>query len=216
MEELSLADLPQPPLFKLAGDAGEDVFETAEVGGEPATVGAVFGSRQLAEEFSEGAADYGMPSFAGLVPRELGDWGAVEAYALSGEGYVLVVSEGGTGLFHAGDVAGRAAERTGEMPFPLYVISDQRGEAPLVSVEDEEGTLSVAPLFSSPEKARVFREHAQHLELPDRLATIEDADGLRRHALVARQAGAGYAVVDPERGDAEAIPVEDLIRAPAG
>lgn len=216
VEELSLADLPQPPLFKLTGDAGEDAFEAAEVGGEPATVGAVFGSRELAEEFSAGAAGYGMPSFAGLAPRELGDWEAVEGYALSGEDYVLVVSERGTGLFHAGDVAGRAAEKAGEMPFPLYVIADERGEAPLVSVEDEEGTLSVAPLFSSPERARVFREHAGHLELPDQLATIEDADGLRRHALVARQAGAGYAVVDPERGEAEAIPVEDLISAPGG
>jgi hypothetical protein len=35
---------------------------------------------------------------------------------------------------------------------------------------------------------------------------------LRRHALVARQAGALYAVVDPESGLTEAIPIEDLIR----
>jgi hypothetical protein len=34
---------------------------------------------------------------------------------------------------------------------------------------------------------------------------------LRRHALVARQAGAGLAVIDPESGLTEAIPVEELI-----
>jgi hypothetical protein len=35
---------------------------------------------------------------------------------------------------------------------------------------------------------------------------------LRRHALVAQQAGAGYAVVDPESGLTDAIPIEELIR----
>jgi hypothetical protein len=118
-----------------------------------------------------------------------------------------VVSEAGTGLFHAGDVAQRAAE----IPFPLYVISDERGEAPLISVEAGNEVL-VAALFSSPEKARAFREKASHLDLPDRLGSIEDRDGLRRHALVARQAGAGYAVVNPESGLTEAIPLEELIR----
>jgi len=51
-----------------------------------------------------------------------------------------------------------------------------------------------------------------HLDLPDALGTIDDAEGLRRHALVARQAGADYAVLDPESGMSEAIPVEELIR----
>jgi hypothetical protein len=93
---------------------------------------------------------------------------------------------------------------------PLYVISDEIGESPLISVEREE--VLVAPLFSSPERARAFREQASHLDLPDRLGSIEDREGLRRHALVARQAGAGYAVVDPESGLTEAIPIEELIR----
>jgi hypothetical protein len=70
----------------------------------------------------------------------------------------------------------------------------------------------VAALFSVPEKARAFKENASHLNLPDGLATIDDADGLRRHALVARQAGADYAVIDPEAGTIEAIPVEELIQ----
>jgi hypothetical protein len=69
----------------------------------------------------------------------------------------------------------------------------------------------VAALFSSPEKARAFRERAAHLNLPDKLGTIGDAGGLRRHALVARQAGADYAVIDPEAGTTEAIPIEELI-----
>jgi hypothetical protein len=122
---------------------------------------------------------------------------------------VLVVSGAGTGLFHAGDLAHRAAEEEG-VPLPLYVISDEIGESPLISVEREE--VLVAPLFSSPERARAFREQASHLDLPDRLGSIEDREGLRRHALVARQAGAGYAVVDPESGLTEAIPIEELIR----
>jgi hypothetical protein len=70
----------------------------------------------------------------------------------------------------------------------------------------------VAPLFGSPEAARAFREGAAHLRLPEGLGRIEDRDGLRRHALVAREAGAGYAVLDPGAGYADAIPLEDLIR----
>jgi hypothetical protein len=123
-----------------------------------------------------------------------------------------VVSERGTGLFHAEDVAQRAAEEAGEIPFPLYVVSDESGEAPLITVETTGEEVLVATLFSSPEKARAFREKASHLSLPDRLGSIEDRDGLRRHALVAQQAGAGYAVVDPESGLTDAIPIEELIR----
>jgi len=70
----------------------------------------------------------------------------------------------------------------------------------------------VAALFSAPEKARAFKERAAHLDLPDSLGTIDDADGLRRHALVAQQAGADYAVIDPESGHTEAVPVEELLR----
>ncbi len=210
--ELSLDELPGPPLFKLAGGEGEDAFAETVVGDEPSKVGVLFSSRRLAEEFSEDAAEFGLAELSGLVPRELADWGAVEAYAASGQDHVLVVSEGGTGLFHAEDVARRAAEAAGEMPFPLYVISDERGEAPLISVGSGGEEILVAALFSSPQKARAFREKAAHLDLPDRLGNIEDQDGLRRHALVARQAGAGYAVVDPESGLSEAIPVEELIR----
>jgi hypothetical protein len=97
------------------------------------------------------------------------------------------------------------------MPLPLYLISDEGGEAPLISVETEEGEVLVAALFSTPEKARVFRERAPHLDLPESLGAIDDEDGLRRHALVARQAGADYAVIDPESGLIKAIPVEELI-----
>jgi hypothetical protein len=125
---------------------------------------------------------------------------------------VIFVSERGSALFHAGDIAHLAAERAGEIPLPLYLISDEKGEAPLISVETEEEEVLVAALFSTPEKARVFRQRAAHLSLPDGLGTIDDADGLRRHALVARQAGADYAVVDPETGTTEAIPIEELIR----
>jgi len=108
-------------------------------------------------------------------------------------------------------VAGRAAEVAGEIPFPLYLISDEGGEAPLVSVAVEGGEVLVAALFSSTERARAFRERATHLGLPGSLATIEDRDGLRRHALIAREAGATYAVVDPQSGLTEALPVEELI-----
>jgi hypothetical protein len=206
--ELRLDEVPRPPLFKLTGEGGEDVFGETPVGGEPSKVGALFSSRDIAEEFTAKAGAFGLEALAGLVPVELADWSAVEVYAASGQDYVLVVSGAGTGLFHAGDLAHRAAEE--EVPFPLYVISDEIGESPLISVEREE--VLVAPLFSSPERARAFREQASHLDLPDRLGSIEDWEGLGRHALVARQAGAGYAVVDPESGLTEAIPIEELIR----
>jgi hypothetical protein len=209
---LSLEDLPRPPLYKLGGEDGEDAFQETAVGGEEARVGALFASRVLAEEFSLEAETLGMGALAGLEPVEIAGWGAVEDYASSGQDYVLVVSEKGTGLFHAGDVAQRAAEGAWEIPLPLYVISDERGEAPLISVDAGGEVVLVAALFSSPERARAFRVKASHLDLPDRLGNVEDRDGLRRHALVARQAGADYAVVDPEAGLTEAIPVEDLIR----
>ena len=209
---LSLGDLPRPPLFKLAGEDAEDAFQETAVGGEDAKVGALFASRVLAEEFSLEAEALGMEALSGLEPVEVAGWGAVEDYAASGQDYVLVVTEMGTGLFHAGDVAQRAAEEARDIPLPLYVISDERGEAPLISVDAGGEEVLVAALFSSTERARAFREKAPHLDLPDRLGNIEDRDGLRRHALVARQAGADYAVVDPEAGLTEAIPVEDLIR----
>ena len=209
--ELTLDHLPRPPLYKLADPEGRDVFQQTDVGGERATVAALFSDRELAGEFSAGAAGHGMEDLAGLDPRQLPDWEAVEAYALSGADFVLVVSEEGVGLFHAGDVARRASERAGEMPFPLYVISDEGGEAPLISVEVDDGEVLVATLFSSPEGARAFRDRAAHLALPDSLGTIDDSDGLRRHALVARDAGAAYAVVDPESGLTEATPIEELI-----
>ena len=210
--DLRLEEIPPPPLFKLARGGGEDVFEETEVGGEGSRVGALFATWDLAEEFSAGAEEFGMQALSGLEPRRLGDWGAVEVYAASGADYLLVVSEKGTGLFHAGDVARRAAEAVGEIPFPLYVISDERGEAPLISVQTDGEEALVAALFSSPERAGAFRERASHLELPGSLGNIEDQDGLRRHALVARQAGAAYVVIDPESGLTEAIPVEELIR----
>ena len=210
--ELSLDELPRPPLYRLVDEEGRDVFQGTEVGGEPATVGVLFADPELAREFAAGASEHGMEALSGLEPRELGDWGALEVFASAGEDYVLVISRGGTGLFHAGDVALRAAERAAEIPLPLYLISDERGEAPLLSVETDEGEVLVAALFSTPEKARAFKERAAHLDLPDSLGTIDDADGLRRHALVAQQAGADYAVIDPESGYTEAIPLEELIR----
>ena len=210
--ELGLEELPNPPLYRLVDGEGRDVYAETGVGGEPASVGVLFGSEELAREFSAGASEYGMAIFAGLEPRPLGDWGAAEVFASAGEDYVLVISTSGTGLFHAADVARLAAERSREMPFPLYLISDERGEAPLITVETEEGEVLVAALFSSPEKARAFKTRAVHLDLPDALGTIDDADGLRRHALGAQQAGADYAVLDPESGMTEAIPVEELIR----
>jgi hypothetical protein len=209
--DLRLDELPRTPLYRLVNEEGREVFQEIGVGGEPATVGVLFSDEEIAREFSAGVSEHGMDALAGLVPGELGDWSAVEVFAVAGEDYVLVVSGSGTGLFHASDVAIKAAERAREIPFPLYLISDERGEAPLISVETEEGEVLVAALFSTPEKARAFREKAAHLDLPDSLGTIDDEDGLRRHALVARQAGADYAVVDPESGLTEAIPVEKLI-----
>jgi hypothetical protein len=209
--ELSLDDLPSPPLFKLVDPEGRDVFQRTGVGGETARVGALFSDRELAGEFSARAAEHGMENLSGLDPRALSDWGAVERFALSGADFVLVVSGRGAGLFHAGDVAQKAEEMAGEIPFPLYMFSDETGEAPLITVEVEDGEVLVAALFSSPENASDFRERAAHLNLPDSLGTIEDRDGLRRHALIAHEAGATYAVVDPASGLTEAIPVEELI-----
>jgi hypothetical protein len=209
--ELTLDDLPRPPLFKLVDPEGRDVIQETEVGGESAFVGALFSDRELAGEFSAGAAAHGMADLSGLDPRQLPDWGSVEDFALSGADYLLVVSEAGAGLFHAGDVARKAQELEGEIPFPLYLISDERGEAPLISVEVDDGEVLVAALFSSLQKARDFRERAAHLDLPNSHGTIEDRGGLRRHALVAREAGAAYAVVDPASGLTEAIPIEELI-----
>jgi hypothetical protein len=210
--ELTLDDLPRPPLFKLVNPEGDDVFQETLVGGENALVGALFSDRELAGEFSSGAAAHGMESLSGLDPRQLPDWSSVQDFALSGAGYLLVVSGAGAGLFHAEDVAQRAEELAGEIPFPLYLISDERGEAPLISVEVDDGEVLVAALFSSPQNASDFRERAAHLDLPDSHGTIEDRDGLRRHALVAREAGATYAVIDPASGLTEAIPIEELIQ----
>ena len=210
--ELSLEELPNPPLYRFVDQEGQDVYAETGVGGEPASIGVLFASEELAREFSAGVSEYGMDVFVGLEPRPLGDWGSVEVFASAGEDYVLVISASGTGLFHASDVARLAAERAREMPLPLYLISDERGESPLITVDTEEGEVLVAALFSSPEKARAFKIQAVHLDLPDALGTIDDAEGLRRHALVARQAGADYAVLDPESGMTEAIPVEELIR----
>jgi len=208
--ELTLDDLPRPPLFRLADPEGRDVFQITEVGGERAEVGALFSDRELAGEFSAGAAAHGMENLSGLDPRELPDWASVEVFALSGAEYVLVVSEKGAGLFHADDVARKAQELSGEIPFPLYLISDEGGEAPLISVEVDEGEVLVAALFTSPEHARDFHKRAAHLDLPAGLGTIEDGEGLRRHALVAREAGAEYAVIDPVSGLTEAIPIAEL------
>jgi hypothetical protein len=209
---LSLDELPSPPFFKLVAECGEDVFEETAVGDELSKVGALFATWDLAEEFSTAAEEFGIGAFSGLEPEEIEDWGEVEIYAASGEDYVLVVSERGTGLFHADDVARHASEKVEEIPLPLYLFSDERGEAPLISVETGGEEVLVAALFSSPEMARTFRERASHLGLPESLGTLEDRDGLRRHALVAQQAGADYAVIDPESGLTEAIPVEELIR----
>ena len=209
--ELTLDDLPRPPFFKLVQADGRDAAQRTEVGGEGATVAALFSDRELAGEFSAGAPSHGMETLAGADPRELPDWVAVENFALSGTDYVLLVSGDGVGLFHAGDVARKAAERAGEIPFPLYVIAYENGEAPLITVEVDGGEVLISTLFGSPEGARLFRENAAHLNLPESLGTIEDAEGLSRHALVARQAGAEYAVVDPESGLTEAMPIEELI-----
>ncbi len=212
--ELTLDDLPRPPFYRLADEEGRDVYAETEVGGEPAKkVGTLLASRELAEEFSVRATEFGMHALAGTVVRELKDWDAVEAYAGGRQDYVVFVSEMGSALFHAGDVARHAAGRAAEVPLPLYLISDEKGEVPLISVETDEGggasEVLVAALFSTPEKARAFKEKAAHLDLPDGLGKIDDEDGLRRHALVARRAGADYAVIDPESGATEAIPLEE-------
>src|ERR671921_2024237 len=91
--ELTLVDLPRPPLFKLVDPEGDDVFQETEVGGERARVGALFSDRELAGEFSAGAAAHGMEDLSGLDPRLLPDWASVEGFALSGADYLLVVSE---------------------------------------------------------------------------------------------------------------------------
>lgn len=211
--ELKLENLPRPPLFTLVDDEGREVFQETEVSGEPGRkVGVLFPDRELAAEFSGGAEELGMEDFAGTSVRELAGWEEIEIYAAGGADYVVFISAGGSGIFHASDVAQHAAGRAGEMPLPLYVLSDERGEAPLITVESGGEEITVAALFSSPEKAKAFREQAAHLGLPEGLGEISDEDGIRRHALVARQAGAEYAVLDPEAGLAEAIPIEDLIR----
>lgn len=210
--ELTLDGLPRPPVFRLVDADGYDVHAGVVIGGESAMVAVLFEDEELAREFSAGAGEYGMEALAGLEPRGLADWGAVEVFAASGEDYVLVVARGGTGLFHADDVARRAAEEDAALPLPLYVITGEGGEAPLITVETggEEAAV-VTALFGTPEGARAFREAAPHLGLPEGLGRIDDRDGLRRHALVAKGAGAGYAVVDPGPGKtSEAIPLEDL------
>jgi hypothetical protein len=210
--ELTLDELPPPPLYRLVDEKGRDVFEEAEIGGEPfKKVGVLFADLELARGFSADAAGHGMDALSGLEPRELRDWDAVEIFAVAGEDYVLVVSGKGAGLFHAGDVAIRAAEKAKDLPLPLYLISNERGEGPLISVEAADEEVLVVALFSAPERARAFRERVTHLNLPDRLGTIDDVEGLRRHALIARQAGADYIVIDPEEGTTEAIPVEELL-----
>lgn len=210
-DNLNLRDLPAPPLFKLVDERGENVFQKTEVGGEPSTVGALFASPELAEEFSGSAEEFGMEAIYGSEPRELPNLDAVEGYAASGQDYILVVSEAGTGLFHAGDLVQHFAQNSEEPSFPLYLLADEGGESPLISVEDDDGTLLVVTLFSSPEKARSFKSRATHLQLPDSLGTIDDAEGLGRHARIAQKAGADYIVVDPESGLTEAIPVEEWI-----
>ena len=212
--ELPLEEIPRPPLYKLVDGEGRDVFAEAEVGDEPATVGVLFGGETLARELSEDAEEHGMGALVGLEPTILPDWGTVEVFASSGEDYVLVVSEGGTGLFYAEDVAQHAAEAVGEISFPVYLFSDERGEAPLVTVETDGGEVLVSALFTSFEKAQAFREAARHLGLPEGLGMIADAGGLGRHARIAHEAGAQYAVFDPATGLSEAIPIEELIHEP--
>lgn len=214
MRELSLEELPRPPLYKLVDGEGQDVFMEAEVGDEPATVGVLFESESLARELAEDAEEHGMDALSGLDPRSLPDWGAVGVFASAGEDHVLVVSEQGTGLFYAEDVAHYAAEAAGETKFPMYILADERGAAPLITVETDAGEVLVTALFTSTKKARAFRETARHLELPDGLGLIDDAGGLMRHARIAEEAGAEYAVFDPETGLTEAIPIEEMMREP--
>lgn len=210
--ELPLEEIPAPPLYRLVDGSGDPVYERAEVGGEEAVVGALFASAELAREFSAEAEGFGLPALSALLTEEVREAG--DGYPLPDAEYVLVVADNGTGLFFASDLAARLtgeAQSEPEIEFPLYVIADERGESPLISVDDEEGELLVAALFTSPRTAADLRESAPHLGLPDSLGTIDDAGGLRRHALVARESGASYVVVDPEAGETDAIPVGDLI-----
>ncbi len=209
--ELRLEEIPEPPLFKLIDD-GADVFQHTEVGGEMANVAALFSSPELAEEFTEGAEALGMETLATFVAEELEDRFSAEEYASSGMGYLLVVTERGTGLFHASDVAARFSDGSGgDFPFPLHFFTDEAGESPLISVEEGEGEiLLLLVLFSSSEEAEAFKEKVSHLDLPDTLGTIRDREGLRRHALVAERAGADYAVIDPESSTTEAMPIDEL------
>lgn len=208
--ELELEEIPGPPLFRLVPEDGGEVFERAEVGGEVARVGALFSTRELAREFSGEAEAFGMESLSNLEAEVLEDPGAVEGYARSGMDFILVVTENGTGLFHAGDVAAVVSSGAGELAFPLHFFTDEAGEAPLISVEEGGGEVLVAALFTSPERAADFRERASHLSLPETLGTIWNREGLSRHARVAGSAGAEYAVMDPEAGTTEAIPLDEL------
>lgn len=216
--ELPLGEVPGAPLYRLVDGSGGIALERSEVGGETADVGVLFGSPDLAREFSVGAADFGFPALAGLSPEEAPAGGG---YPLPEAGYVLVVTGHGTGLFHAEDLAARIAGAPRDTPsavsgppvpgFPLYLLADEKGESPLISVDEEDGFL-VAALFTSSERAGAFRKRAAHLDLPESLGTIDDSDGLRRHALVAQRAGARYAVIDPEAGETDAITIEELTR----
>src|SRR5215218_671283 len=114
--ELTLEDLPSPPLFKLIDPEGRDVFQETEVGGEGAKVCVLFSDRELAGEFSAGAAAHGMESLSGLDPRELSDWSSGEGCARAGADGVRVVTDRGAGRFHAEDVAQKAEEMAGEIP----------------------------------------------------------------------------------------------------
>ncbi len=210
-QELPLENFPKPTLYRLQNSEGQDVRQRTEVTGEPASIAAVFADRNLAEEFSANARDLGMEDFAGCEPATLSSWSELEEFASEGSDYVLVVSTSGTGLFHASDVVHHATESAGGMQFPIYVISDERGESPLILVPSNGEEILMAALFTTPDKARAFRERAAQLELPDGFGEISTPDGLSRHALVARKAGADYAVLDPDSGLSEAIPLEEFI-----
>ena len=122
--ELTLDTLPHPPLFKLVDPEGKDVFQETEVGGETAEVGALFSDRELAGEFTAGAAAHGMEDLSGLDPRELPDWGSVEAFALSGADYVLVVCGAGRRSVSRGGRGAKGAGVGRRDPVPL--VSDLR------------------------------------------------------------------------------------------